>query len=470
MKATRTALLATLLCLTAAAFRAQTAPNNGGDLGLFTMPTASGPRAGQLVLGVYAWKEQLVAADMPGFATLDKTRFYSHWAGSFAINLGLTDRWSVFAAPGIDRFESRGGWRGGAINSIVFPDAFESNQASKIRVGTKYVLTSEDAPGLAVGIWLAGYIPVEGAALSINSQHFFTSNKVTSRRADWQWGGVVTKDIFTGVVSYQLSGRQDFNVRVSNRLRFGLGVDVPVLPDLHVITEIDRTVLDGGDLPQPSYSLLSLGARYWIGRTGLAVTGALNANVDMLFHHGLSPSPVGGIVGISYAAWPPAPPPPVVVPAPAAPTPAPVEEEKKETQPAAAAPAPAPPVAPAAPPPPTPKTTRDEIFFDGTGARLTNIAKAILDGIALRMKSDLNSTAVITGYTDNTGKEEANIAIAQKRADAAREYLVTRHGIDPNRLATAAKGSAEPAYDNATKEGREKNRRAVIVVTFVSGA
>ena len=86
------------------------------------------------------------------------------------------------------------------------------------------------------------------------------------------------------------------------------------------------------------------------------------------------------------------------------------------------------------------------------------------------MKSDLNSTAVITGYTDNSGKEEANAAISQKRADSAREYLVTRHGIDPNRLATAARGSAEPAYDNATKEGREKNRRAVIVVTFVSGA
>jgi len=47
---------------------------------------------------------------------------------------------------------------------------------------------------------------------------------------------------------------------------------------------------------------------------------------------------------------------------------------------------------------------------------------------------------------------------------------VTRHGIDPNRISTAAKGSAEPAYDNATKEGREKNRRAVIVVTFLSGA
>ena len=65
MKATRTALLGTLLCLSAAASRAQTAPNNGGDIGLFTMPTAQTPRSGQLVLGLYAWKEQLTAGNLP---------------------------------------------------------------------------------------------------------------------------------------------------------------------------------------------------------------------------------------------------------------------------------------------------------------------------------------------------------------------------------------------------------------------
>jgi OOP family OmpA-OmpF porin len=122
-----------------------------------------------------------------------------------------------------------------------------------------------------------------------------------------------------------------------------------------------------------------------------------------------------------------------------------------------------------APPAPTPKTTRDEIQFDAASARLTNIAKAILDGIALRMKNDLNATAVVTGYSDNGGAEPSNLAISGKRAEAAKEYLVTRHGIDPNRISTAAKGSADAAYDNATAEGKAKNRRAVIVVTLVSG-
>ncbi len=85
------------------------------------------------------------------------------------------------------------------------------------------------------------------------------------------------------------------------------------------------------------------------------------------------------------------------------------------------------------------------------------------------MKNDLNSTAVITGYTDDSGSEQANTPLSIKRADAAKEYLVTRHGIDPSRMTTDGKGSGEPAYDNSTPEGKAKNRRAVIVVTFVSG-
>ena len=468
MRSTRTALLATALCLTAAAGLAQSAPSNGGDFGLFTMPVAVSPRSGVLSLGIYAWKEQLIAGDLANQGIDQRNRLYSHWAGDVVLNLGLTNHWSLFATAGLDRYESRGGWRGGSINGIGFDTAFKVDQAQKVRLGTKYVFTSEDAPGLGIGIWLSANIPVEGAVVD-TTDPFPVSDKINSRRADWEWGGVITKGIFTGMVSYQLSGEQEQDVRVANRLRFALGVDVPVMPHLNVITEIDRTIFEGGDSQQPPYSNLNAGARFWIGETGVAVSGALTMNIDQVVHLGWGPTPLGGIVGVTYSPFPPPPPAPVVVPAPAPPTPAPVVEETREAAPAPA-PVPTPAPAPVAPPPPQPRITRDEIFFDGTSARLTNIAKAILDGIALRMKSDLNSTAVITGYTDNTGKEEANVGIAQKRADAAREYLVTRHGIDPNRISTAAKGSAEPAYDNATKEGRDKNRRAVIVVTFLSGA
>ena len=215
--------------------------------------------------------------------------------------------------------------------------------------------------------------------------------------------------------------------------------------------------MDGGDFPAENYSMLVTGARFYFGHSGWAVSGAFNANMDLMFKHGSSPSPFGGIVGVTYAAWPPPPPEPVVVPAPAPPPRSWSRRRRprrrRRRRPSGRR---------------SPRATRSS-STPGAPA-LTNIAKAILDGIALRMKNDLNSTAVITGYSDPGGSEQANLAISAKRASAAKEYLVTRHGIDPGRITTAARGTAEPAYDNSTPEGRAKNRRALIVVTFVSGS
>jgi outer membrane protein OmpA-like peptidoglycan-associated protein len=224
------------------------------------------------------------------------------------------------------------------------------------------------------------------------------------------------------------------------------------MPFLHLIGELDRNILEGGDFPEEDYSIVYAGARFWLGHTGLAVSAALNANLDQIIQAGWGPAPIGGLVGITYTPWPPPPPPPVVV----APPPAVQVEEEV-------------PLPPPPPPGPGPRATSDEIYFDAGSARLTNIAKAILDGVALRMKNDLNSTAVVTGYSDDTGSEESNLDISRRRAAAAREYLVTRHGIDPGRITAVGKGSLEPAYDNSTAEGRAKNRRALIVVTLVSG-
>lgn len=454
MKAKRTALLGMLACLISAAASAQIAPNTQGDIGLFTMPTADQPQPGRFTLGAYGWLEQLAAGDLPDQSTDVRTRVFRHVAGEFSIGFGFTRHWSIFASGGVDDFKSRGGWLGGVVNGIPIVGRFSSSEGRKIRVGTKVTFYSEADPDFKVGLWLAAHAPVNNGTIRADQQ-FTVSDTINSRRTDWEWGAVATRGIFTGMVSYVLAGHHDLDVRPANRLRLGVGVDVPVGP-MHVIGEIDRTILDGGDFAEPNYSMLNAGARFWIGRTGIAVSGALSANLDLLVKHGNNPSPFGGVFGLTYAAWPPLPPPPVEVPPPAAPAPA-AEEPKAEP-------------APAPPPPPTPKKTTDEITFDAGSARLTNIAKAMLDGIALRMKNDLNSTAAITGYSDNSGKEDANLAISAKRAEAAKEYLVTRHGIDPNRITTAAKGSQDAAYDNSTPEGRAKNRRAVIVVTLISGA
>jgi OOP family OmpA-OmpF porin len=458
MMAKRTALIGMLICLTGATAFGQVAvvaPQSQGDIGLLTMPTADNPRAGQFTFGVYGWLEQRVAG--PLFqGDPDEIRVFRQISGEASFGLGLTDWWSVFVGAGIDDRKNRGDWERGVINGIPLVGPFAISEGRKIRVGTKVNFVSEADKDFRIGLWLAGHVPVSNATIRIDENGTVT-DKLNSRRADWEWGAAASKGIFTGMVSYTLVGKHDLDIRPPNDLRFGIGVEIPVAPIASVIAEIDRHVLDGGDRPEPDYSMLVMGGRFWIGHTGWAVNGGVNVNMDMLVRHGNNPAPWGGVVGVTYAAWPPAPPPPVVVPQP--------EPIVEQPRPMEVAPAPA----PAPPPRPAPRSTSDEIFFDGRSARLTNIAKAVLDGVALRMKNDLNATAVVTGYTDNTGNEQANLELGQKRADAAKEYLVTRHGIDPSRITTASKGAAEPAYDNATAEGKAKNRRAQIVVTLVSG-
>ena len=461
MMAKRTALLGMLICLTAFAAVAQpvtppiVAPNSRGDIGLFTMSTADNPRAGQFTLGFYGWYQPRIAGQL-FVGQPEEGRYFVQWGGTVSMGLGLTDWWSVFIAGGAQETKSGGGWQGGAINGVPIAGPFRVSEGQKFRIGTKFNYHSEVDYDFRIAGWLSANVPVGNATVN-NEVTNEPIQSLNSRRADWEWGASVTKSIFTGLVSYQLSGDQDNDVRVPNLLKFGFGVDVPIVPLIHIIGEVNYNVLDGGDVPEPDYATLIGGARIWFGHSGWALTAGFSTNMTMLAANGTSQNPFGGLIGITYAAWPPAPPPPVVVPAPE-----PVVEQRDVE-----APAPAP--APQPPPRPAPRTTSDEIFFDGKSARLTNIAKAVLDGVALRMRNDLNATAVVTGFTDNTGSEQANIDLGVKRAEAAKAYLVTRHGIDPGRISTMSKGASDPGYDNATAEGRTKNRRAQIVVTLISG-
>ena len=461
MMSKRTALLGLLIGLAGAVAFGQPsviAPSSNGDIGLITMTTADAPRAGQLTLGFYGWYAPRYAAELfDGQA--NNTRWFVQYGGTGSVGFGLTNWWSVFASFGGQVTRTGGDWQGGVINGNQIPGPINVSEGQKVRLGTKISFHSEADPDLRFGLWLAGLIPVtQGSITDANG----TLNRINTSRGDWEWGGAVTKGWFTGMVSYTYMGQPtDVDVRVPNLLKFGFGAEIPVAPIAHVLIEGWYNVYDGGDFPEPDYGLLNTGARVWIGHTGWAVTAALSTNMSMLFDHGINPNPFGGVLGVTYAAWPPPPPPPVVIPAAAEP----VVEQTAPSAPAPAATASAPPP----PPRPAPKTTTDEIFFDGKSARLTNIAKAVLDGVALRMKNDLNATAVVAGYTDNTGTEKSNEELGMKRAQAAKEYLVTRHGIDPGRITAVSKGSAEPAYDNATAEGKTKNRRAQIVVTLVSG-
>jgi outer membrane protein OmpA-like peptidoglycan-associated protein len=68
----------------------------------------------------------------------------------------------------------------------------------------------------------------------------------------------------------------------------------------------------------------------------------------------------------------------------------------------------------------------------------------------------------ITGHTDNVGSDQANQILSEGRANAVRDELI-RRGVAPDRIEADGKGESEPIADNATEEGRAKNRRVVFV-------
>ena len=89
--------------------------------------------------------------------------------------------------------------------------------------------------------------------------------------------------------------------------------------------------------------------------------------------------------------------------------------------------------------------------------------RAKLDDLVSKM-SGLNLEVIIAvGHTDSVGTDAYNQRLSVRRADAVKDYLVTK-GIEKNRVYTEGKGEKQPVADNKTAEGRAKNRRVEIEV------
>ena len=78
---------------------------------------------------------------------------------------------------------------------------------------------------------------------------------------------------------------------------------------------------------------------------------------------------------------------------------------------------------------------RDTIDFDHGKSRVTNIAKARLDAVALRLRDNPRATITVTGYPD-AGSGKRQETLARERAENVKQYLMERHGIDASRITT----------------------------------
>ena len=88
-----------------------------------------------------------------------------------------------------------------------------------------------------------------------------------------------------------------------------------------------------------------------------------------------------------------------------------------------------------------------------------NLDKACLDDVAQRLSADPRARVVVIGHADS---QESPSSVAQRRADAVKEYLVKERGIDSSRITTSSAAAKKPLSTGTDSEARANNRRVEV--------
>ena len=98
------------------------------------------------------------------------------------------------------------------------------------------------------------------------------------------------------------------------------------------------------------------------------------------------------------------------------------------------------------------------INFKKNSAAITKPSFKVLAGSVKVLKEYTDLRIEISGHTSSEGELEKNLVLSQERAESVKEYLVSA-GVDASRVETKGFGPEQPIAPNATKKGREQNRR-----------
>jgi peptidoglycan-associated lipoprotein len=103
-----------------------------------------------------------------------------------------------------------------------------------------------------------------------------------------------------------------------------------------------------------------------------------------------------------------------------------------------------------------------DLLFDYDKYDIRPEARPILDAIAEFLKENEGTNIVIEGHCDDRGTNEYNLALGEKRAKAAKNYLVSR-GVSPDRMIVITFGEEKPLCMEQNESCWQKNRRAHFV-------
>jgi peptidoglycan-associated lipoprotein len=105
----------------------------------------------------------------------------------------------------------------------------------------------------------------------------------------------------------------------------------------------------------------------------------------------------------------------------------------------------------------------DRVHFDYDSYSLDAEARGVLDAQATWLTRNANVRVTIEGHADERGTREYNLALGDRRANAARDYLQSR-GVAGSRMTTISWGKERPAVEGSSEQSYRQNRRAVTVV------
>jgi len=102
------------------------------------------------------------------------------------------------------------------------------------------------------------------------------------------------------------------------------------------------------------------------------------------------------------------------------------------------------------------------IHFETAKATILPDSESVLAEVAKMLQQNPDVKVSVEGHTDNVGSAAAKQTLSEKRAQAVVAWL-SSHGIEGSRLQAKGWGASKPVEDNATEEGRAKNRRVELV-------
>ena len=104
----------------------------------------------------------------------------------------------------------------------------------------------------------------------------------------------------------------------------------------------------------------------------------------------------------------------------------------------------------------------DRIFFATNKSSLTTASRATLRKQANYLRKNKKLSVTIEGHADERGTREYNLALGERRANAARDYLMT-YGISGKRISVISYGKEKPVNPASTPLAWSQNRRSVTV-------